>query len=87
MLLGWSEGQPLPENWVEVKQTTKPQESETTIAYQLEPKQNKNGTWEMVWDVRDLTDEELYYAKLSSIRVKVQNREPLTKDEAELLIG
>ena len=57
-LLGWEEGQPLPENWVVVAEMPTPTTTYTQCFFELPPKE-VNGVYIQQFDVRDLTPEEL----------------------------
>jgi hypothetical protein len=57
-LLGWSEGNPLPEGWVQVVETDIPTFENDETFNEAEP-QEVNGVWMRTWNVRKLTEEEL----------------------------
>lgn len=57
-LLGWSVGEPLPENWVEVQEVAAPETLEGEIAIELAPKL-VDETWIQQWKVHTFTEEEL----------------------------
>jgi hypothetical protein len=59
-LLGWQNGEPLPEGWVEVIQDPIP-EIENTQTYIENLPQLIDGVWKITWTVRDLTEEEVNY--------------------------
>lgn len=54
----WNFGDPAPEGWVEVQPTDYPELTETEIAYEGVP-ELVEGAYVQVWDVRELTAEEL----------------------------
>jgi hypothetical protein len=84
-LLGWSLGEPLPTNWVEVQSVPQPETSDEQTAYEAAPAEI-DGVWTMVWVVRDLTEAEKRTIALNAIKDKVQRGEGLTKAEAALLV-
>ena len=57
-LLGWSEGNPLPEGWVQVTETELPTVESNETFSEAEP-QEVNGVWTRTWNIRKLTEEEL----------------------------
>lgn len=84
-LLGWKEGEPLPENWVEVEVVEMPEHLPMEVAYEDEPIQI-DGIWKQNWKVRDLTQDEILENAREIVRQKVRLRETLTKEEASLLV-
>jgi hypothetical protein len=56
--LGWSLGQPLPENWVEVAYTDPPT-VDTNTTYEIQFPQLINGIWTITWITRPLTANEI----------------------------
>lgn len=56
-LLGWEQGEPLPENWVEVHQDNIPV-IEKGQTYQLQEPQLIDGVWRAIYEVREMTEEE-----------------------------
>lgn len=56
-LLGWKNGEPLPENWVEVEYVHHPNITDRQKFTQLPPIE-ENGKWKMRWIVEDMTEEE-----------------------------
>jgi hypothetical protein len=84
-LLGWKQGTPLPENWVEVERTDVPEHSATEVAYENSP--TKVGDiWKQSWGIRTLSNEELEQIVKNNVRNKVIREEPLTQEEANLLV-
>jgi hypothetical protein len=56
-LLGWIEGNELPENWVNVNFVDPPEVLDSQIAYETFP-ENVDGIWYMTWQIRDKKEEE-----------------------------
>jgi hypothetical protein len=84
-LLGWEQGTPLPENWVEVEIADAPEHSEQEVVYENAP--TKVGdVWKQSWNVRALSDEELLEINKNRVRNKVIREESLTQEEANLLV-
>ena len=82
----WQIGDPLPEGWTEVAPGTIPDITDTQIWEEVEPAL-VDGTMTRQFTVRELTADELAQRELARIRNKVMNGEPLTADEAALLVG
>jgi len=83
---GWKLGDELPEGWLKVEETNRPEKTADQIAYEIYPVEI-NGVWYQSWEVRDLTAEEIEARKLAEIRNKVALGQSLTADEAALLVG
>lgn len=84
-LLGWEQGTPLPENWVQVEATDAPEHSATEVVYENAPIK-VGDVWKQSWSVRNLSDEELVQIAKNTVRNKVLREEPLTQEEANLLV-
>ena len=84
-LLGWEQGTPLPENWVEVERTDVPEHSAIEVAYE-NPPIKVGDVWEQSWSVRAFSDKELLEIAKNKIRNKVIRNEPLAQEEANLLV-
>lgn len=83
----WQKGDALPDGWREVVEVPVPSyDVETQTFEELQPKL-VSGVLTQQFKVRSMTAEELRYRKLVQIKFKVQNDEPLTADEAALLVG
>ena len=86
-LLGWVQGEPFPDGWVEVTDTDRPLcESDETVEI-ANPVQDSEGIWKAAWTTRKLTDEEKQSNRVALIRLKVSNGQSLTADEAALLVA
>ncbi len=72
-------------NWQEVEQTDPPAIESNQIFYQLPP-ENINGRWVSVWEVRDLTEEEIKLKQIMRLREKIRFGAYLSQEEANLLI-
>jgi len=59
-LLGWSVGEPLPENWVVVEYTEPPEIDEETTYWEVPPTL-VNGVWKITYATRALTEKELLW--------------------------
>lgn len=57
-LLGWKEGQQLPENWVIVQDVTMPELNANQIAEMTEPALI-DGSWTVSFEIRDMTELEI----------------------------
>jgi len=84
-LLGWEQGTPLPENWVEVERVNAPEHSATEIVYENNPIK-VGDVWKQSWGVRTLSDEELLQIAKNRVRNKVIIEESITQEEANLLV-
>jgi hypothetical protein len=83
-LLGWEQGTPLPENWVEVERVDFPEHLETETFYENAPIK-VGDTWKQSWSVRTLSDEELLQIAKNLVLFKSEAHLPLTEEEALLL--
>lgn len=72
-LLGWSVGEPLPQNWVEVAPVERPDCEESQKAIEIAPVL-LDGVWTQRWEVVDITAEEL--ARIEELRAEM--RRPLS---------
>jgi hypothetical protein len=84
-LLGWEQGTSLPENWVEVERVDVPEHSATEVAYE-NPPTKVGDVWKQSWNIRAFSDEELVQIAKNRVRNKVIMGEPLTQEEANLLV-
>ena len=83
---GFKEGDTLPEGWVKVEESDRPVISEGQVAYEVFPVET-DGVWYQAFEVRDLTDQEIQARKVAEVRRKVINGEPITEEEALLLVA
>ncbi len=84
-LLGWSVGEPLPTNWVEVEYVDPPKLGDNETYTQLDPIEI-DGVWKMQWQKRALTADEKREIDLRYIKIKVADNQALTEAEAALLV-
>lgn len=85
-LLGWTVGDPLPENWVKVEYVDPPIIKEGETYTQLPPTL-QGGIWKINWEVRQITEEERKIQQTLSIREKIIRHKPITAEEALLLVS
>lgn len=85
MLLGWSEGEPLPEGWVEVFETPAPVAEAGWVVYENTPKKTKDG-YVQDWATRELTPAEVFNRRKMIAVSKVARGIGLDADEAALLV-
>ena len=82
----WSAGDPLPSGWFEVQQTTPPTINSTQLYYEEAPSL-VDGVYTQVWNVRELTQEELDAIQAPvTARQKLKTVVGLTDAEIESLI-
>lgn len=82
----WSMGDPLPSGWFEVQQTTPPTITSTQLYYEEAPSL-ADGVYTQVWNVRELTQEELDAIQAPvTARQKLKTIVGLTDAEIESLI-
>lgn len=60
-LLGWTLGNPLPENWVEVMSTNMPEITQNKKISETLP-QNIDGVWTQSWQICDMATEDIEQA-------------------------
>jgi hypothetical protein len=82
----WNPGDELPEGWIAVIPTEPPLAGEGKIVYELPPTET-DGVFTQVFAIRDLTAEEIEARKVAEVRAKVSAGQPITADEAALLVG
>lgn len=58
-LLGWTVGEPLPENWVKVEYVDPPVVGVDETYQITEPTLHEDGVWRIGWTVRAMTPEEI----------------------------
>jgi hypothetical protein len=76
----WEPGDELPKPWVQVTELPFPTINADEAAVESEPQQI-NGVWTMVWNIRPLTDEEIFkkeFEKQKAFKLKPQT---LTTEE------
>lgn len=83
-LLGWKQGEPLPEGWIEYETDPFPIVETGYKAVALEPV-CEDGKWVQHWTVEPLTEEEVLAGRVAQVRRKVLSQIPLTTEEALLL--
>jgi hypothetical protein len=82
----WELGDELPEGWVKVEESPRPEITSNQVAYEVHPVET-DGVWYQTWEVRDLTTEEIEARKVAEVKRKIYNGEPITEQEALLLVG
>jgi hypothetical protein len=82
----YKEGQPLPEGWEQVEESPIPTAPQGKVVYEVFPVK-VDGVWRQQFAIRDTTDDEVVFLQLEQIRRKVATRQPLTEEEALLLVS
>lgn len=84
--LGWQLGDELPTGWIKVEETVRPTTAEGQIALEVFPVET-DGVWSQAWSVRDLTADEIKQRQIAEIKLKLFRNQPITEQEALLLVG
>jgi hypothetical protein len=82
----WQLGDKLPNGWIKVEESPRPEKNADQIAYEVYPVETDD-VWYQTWEVRDLTTEEIEARKVAEVKRKIYNGEPITEQEALLLVG